>query len=175
MWQTWSALVQQLTVLSHFERASEVAAAASSRFPLVPKLWLDLAEVCRRRFDTKGERDALEQALRINPRSAAAVHQLAEIYERDQDFETSRQLLEQLLVHSPLDATNQGWYARILWHIGRKQEAIEHLKRAVQLNPGYQWAWTSLSEWGAQMDQPHLARDIADELSEQPLAKHAPG
>jgi len=75
LWQTWSALVQQLTVLSHFERASEVGAAASSRFPLVPKLWLDLADVCRRRFDTKGERDALEQALRINPRWGAAVHQ----------------------------------------------------------------------------------------------------
>src|SRR5262249_27607003 len=135
LWQAWSAVVQQLTYLSQLDRALSVATSATERFPLLPKLLLDLAEIHRRRFDVEGERAALDQALRINPRLGPAVRQLADTYERENNDEKARQLLEKLVTHTPLDPVNHAWYAGVLWRLGQKEKAIEHLKTAVQLNP----------------------------------------
>ena len=165
LWQAWIAVAKQLSDLAHLERAAVVVSQAKDRFPLLPDVWLEVAEICRRRFDSVGQRGALERALQINPRLSAAVQQLAESYEREQNFEKSRQLLEELLAHSPLDAINHGWYAAILWRLNRQQEAIDHVKRAVQLNPGYDWAWNRLADWGAKTKQPQLAQGVAEELT----------
>ena len=66
--------------------ALERATQATERFPLVPRLWVDLAHVHQLRGDGPGERAALEQAVRINPGWGTAARELAAAHERAGDF-----------------------------------------------------------------------------------------
>src|SRR5205823_1174560 len=47
LWHAWSAVVRQLTAVGRLDEALDLARQATGRFPLLPRLWLDLALVCR--------------------------------------------------------------------------------------------------------------------------------
>src|SRR5205085_9477966 len=51
LWQTWSAMIQQLVAMERFPEAGALAEQAIERFSLEPRLWLDKAELCAARQD----------------------------------------------------------------------------------------------------------------------------
>ncbi len=112
LWHAWSALIRQLADMRQSEEAHDIALKATARFPLLPRLWLDLAAVCRVRNDREGEIAALGEALEINPAWGDAVRQLADVYDRAGETARSCELLEQATVRSPLDSTTQGRWRR---------------------------------------------------------------
>src|SRR5262249_14696735 len=62
LWQAWSVVIQQMAGLMRLEEANALARDATSRFPLLAKLWLDRAQVCQAVGNAEGRIDSLRQA-----------------------------------------------------------------------------------------------------------------
>ncbi len=95
------------------------------------------------------------------------MRELAELYEEDNRLDEARQLLEQAVVRAPLAAANHGCLADLLWQQGEHEAAVERLKHALRLDPGYEWAWRRLSEFARHLEQPDEAVALARELTEK--------
>ncbi|WP_171471387.1 tetratricopeptide repeat protein [Frigoriglobus tundricola] len=67
LWQAWSVAVQQLAGLGRLDEARSLARDAAERFPLLGKLWLDLAQVCHAAGDAEGRLDARARRSRCRP------------------------------------------------------------------------------------------------------------
>jgi tetratricopeptide (TPR) repeat protein len=147
LWHAWSACVAQLVSMNRLEEAWPLIQQATQRFPLLPKLWMDRAQVCRARLDEEGELNALETALGINPAWGAVARGLAEVYVRRGDLAQARSALERGAAHDPLDPFTQGGLADLAERAGEREQAVAFVRRAVELFPGYEWAWERLKEW----------------------------
>jgi tetratricopeptide (TPR) repeat protein len=142
------------------------AKLAADRFPLLPRVWLDLSQVFLARLEINGAVEALEQALQINPSWAFASRALSESYERLNELGKSRETLERAIARSPLDSDNHGYYAALLWKLGEKERALDTVEHALRLNPGYEWAWHRLREWSRNCGTPDRAVKFATALTE---------
>lgn len=167
LWHAWSALIRQLVELGRLEEALELARQATAKFPLLPRLWLDLASVCQAMKDQEGEISALRQALQINPAWGNALRRLAEIYAATDRLEQARTLMEQGIASTPLDPVNHGYLADILWQQGNKEAAVERIQQALRLAPAYEWAWNNLQSWSRELGRPELALQCARQLTEE--------
>ncbi len=127
LWHAWSAVINERLARKEHEEAERLAGAALERFPLLPRLWLDLAAVRAARGDRRGEREALERALQISPGWSTAVRALAESLEHDGNYAGSRTVLERAIARDALDAYNHGCLADALWHLGEQEPALDAL------------------------------------------------
>lgn len=163
----WSALVRHLIDVRRNDDALAFARDATQRFPLTLDTWLDLGLVERARVDSTGEAAAIDHALLIEPGNGGAARLRSALHARLGDFENARAQLEQACSLAPLDAFNHGWLAEMLWKLDRREEALEKLRRALQLEQNYDWAWSALAQWAAVLQQPDLPRQMAKELIER--------
>ncbi len=167
LWHVWSAIVQQLMMMNQLDEAAEIAREATERFPLLPRLWLDRATVARYRGDLAVEQESLETAFRINPSWGEALRQLSDVYVRKGDFTQAKTILEGAVARDPLDPANRSGLAEVLWKLGEKEEAIQQLERAVDIAPGYNWAWNMLDNWCEELGQPGRSIDGVRRLVEK--------
>jgi predicted Zn-dependent protease len=165
LWHAWSAKARQLADMSRFDEAVEVLRQATQRFPLLPRIWLDLAAVQAVRGDRAGEAESLTKALQIAPGWGPAVRQLANARAREGNFAEAKRLLEGAIAWAPLDPLNYGEIAEIEWKLGERESAAERLRKTLNLAPTYDWAWGMLKQWGAELKRPGLAAELARELT----------
>jgi cellulose synthase operon protein C len=167
LWHAHSAMILHLTDTEQLDEALSCARDATSRFPLVPRIWLDMARVCQARRDLAGERQALEQAVQINSAWSQAARSLAALHQRMGDLPRARQLLEQTIARDPLNALNHGVLAELLWQMDDKRVAFEAVEHAARLAPGYDWAWSALRRWATELKTQQLPVAIARDLTEK--------
>lgn len=164
LWQTWSVMTHQLLAMERYPEARSVNDQAIDRFPMLPRLWLDRAEVCAATGDDDGQIEALRQALRISPGWGPAIRELAEALDRRRQLDEACELLRQAVARAPLDAANRALYAEKLWKRGHSTEAVAQMKEALKLDPGFDHAWRLLHIWCERMEQPEevvrFARDL---------------
>jgi tetratricopeptide (TPR) repeat protein len=165
LWHAWSACVQQLLAMDRRDEAWELSCQATARFPLLPPLWLDRATVCRARNNCAGERESLETAYQIKPDWDSAVCALADFHERQGEFDHSRRLLERAASRQPLNVYYHTRLADSLWRAGQKDQAVERVRRAVEIDPGYKHAWDMLCYWAAELGRRQLAIDVVRNLT----------
>lgn len=170
LWHTSSALARQLLEMGAIDEARHIAETAAERFPLLPRVWIDLAHCRRLSGDDAGEAEALQRALDINPDWIMAVMRLSEHHERRGDYAASRDLLRAYVQRNDSEARGHGYLAAALWHRGEDEAALRHIRRAVELSHGYHWAWERLAEWSGHCGQPGLALEVA-----RGLVAQAPG
>lgn len=166
LWHGWAAVARQLANLDRLNEAQQVLNQAAERFPLLPRLWFDLAHVYRLMNDDDAEVAALEQALAISPGWGVAVRQLAEVYDRRGEFDRARTILESAIAKSPLDEQNYGGLADVLFKQGEIDAAFERLAHAVRVEPGYTWAWDTLHRWSNETGRDDMALTMARELTQ---------
>ncbi|MBI2920172.1 MAG: C39 family peptidase [Planctomycetes bacterium] len=165
LWQAWHALIAQSGDMNLLDDAMRTARAAVERFPLIPRLWLDLGVTARLRRDAAVEFEALERAVRVSPTWGFAVRELADAHERAGALEKARELLEQAILRVPTDAAGHGALGSVLWKLGKREEAVERLQRAVSLAPRYEWAWNQLADWTEVLGRPEAPAAIAREVA----------
>ncbi len=165
IWQCWSTTIQQLVISQRLEEANELAKEAVTRFPLLARLWVDLAEVRQNQGDQEGQIEALRQAVAVAPGWNFAARELAEALEADHRAEESRVVLEQAVARSPLDPVNHGYLADNLWNANEGKEALDRLKIALKMDPGYDWAWRALGNWADRVEPPEDPIDTAREVA----------
>jgi tetratricopeptide (TPR) repeat protein len=165
LWQAWSALINHMVAMKRTDEALAMARSATERFPLASRLWFDLACVHRARLEHSEQLAALEQARQISPTWSYVSRQLAEALQSCGRLQEAKIVVEQTVARSRQDAFNHGLLADLLWKSGEKEKALEELRESILLEPGYEWAWSQLEEWGQEMKQPHLRRNLAEELT----------
>lgn len=167
LWHAWSACVQQLVAMNRLDEAEDLARQATERFPLLPRVWLDLADVYQARCELAGQLAATQTAYNINPSWSPAARRLAEAHLLAGDSEQACEVLEQTIRRDPLDPLNHGFLAELCWQLDRGEQALEHLEKAVQLDPAYSWAWDRMCEWAQQLGTPQRPEQAARQLVEQ--------
>ncbi len=170
----WTAMIQQLIEMQQLDEALRVGEEATQRFPLLPRLWLDLSFVQQVRLNVAGEIAALQQALRIAPKWGHAAQTLSDAYLRVGEKAKAIEVLERAIALTPLDATNHGYLADVLWKLGEKDAALVRIQQALKIEPEYEWGWRALRDWSQERKQPDLAITCARLLTEQrPGQAHA--
>lgn len=164
LWQTWSAVVDQLRDMDELVAAAEEAEKACIQFPLVPALWLDRAHVARVRGDGEGERSFLETALGTGAEWGFAARRLAALRQGSEP-ERGRALLEQAVARLPLDAWNRLELAKAMWRAGERDGAWHQLERAAELEPRSSVIWETSAQWDAETDGPPRTPDRARSLT----------
>ena len=177
LWQAWSVTIQQLTLVGRVEEARKLAEEAVERYPLLARLWVDLAEVCHAQDDREGQVRALRQAVHVAPGWSYAARELADAMEANDEAEEARVILEQAVARSPLDPVNHGYLADNLWSAADQsdpahpdeaaafqRDAIERLRIALKIDPGYDWAWRHLGLWTERLGEPDKAAEVAREV-----------
>ncbi|MCX7702007.1 MAG: tetratricopeptide repeat protein, partial [Gemmataceae bacterium] len=165
LWQTWSVMTHQLLSMERIPEARSLNEQAIDRFPMLPRLWLDRAEVCSATGDEDGQIEALRQALRISPGWGPAIRELAEALDRRRRLDEACELLRQAVARAPLDPANRALYADKLWKSGHPAEAVAQVQEALKLDPGFDSAWRMLSLWCERMEQPEEVVRFARELT----------
>ena len=165
LWHAWAAKARQLADMGRLDEAEAVAKEAADRFPLLAKMWLDLAVIRGQKGDTLGEEETLKTALELAPGWGPAVRQLADVHNRRGEFAEARRVLEGALAFAPLDAANHGYMAEACWKLDDRDRAIEAIRTAVTLQPSYDWAWRMLRYWSAEAGRPGLAAELAREVA----------
>ena len=165
LWHAHAAVMQQLQLMNRLDDAAAAGRAAVARFPLLPRLWLELADVQRLQNDADGEAASLRQAIALAPGWGEAVRRLAETHERRHELDQAAALLEGAAARNPLDVVTMGMLANVYWESGRKEQAIERASQAVKLEPGYRWAWEVLRRWSSEIGAPDRAVEMARSLT----------
>jgi len=169
LWHAWVALARQLRDMAELDEALSIMLAAADRFPLLPLVWVDLAQIERHRANTIAQEAALRQALMISPAWSLPTRNLADLYQGQGRFDDARALLSQALRHNPRDGITHGWLADVLWLLGEREVAIDHLEKALHFKPDYLWAWDRLVKFSNEHHQEHRPLALAKLLtSSQP-------
>jgi cellulose synthase operon protein C len=165
LWQAWSVVIQQMAGLMRLEESHSLAREATNRFPLLAKLWLDLAQVCQAMGNAEGRIDALRQAVVVAPGWSVAARELAEALDDAGEQDEAITVLERAVARSPLDPFAHGFLAERLWDAGRSREALDRVKTAVRHEPGYDWAWHAVQLWSDRLEAPDEPADLVRELT----------
>jgi tetratricopeptide (TPR) repeat protein len=146
------------------EEAARVARDAVERFPLLPRLWLDLALVYRQRGEQDAEAAALDKALEISPGWWDAIELSARLCERRNDLEAAEAALRRGIAASPLDPRPCAALGDVLGKQDRADEARGAFEKALELEPSQDETWASLCAWAQRVGQPDLPAELARRL-----------
>ncbi|WP_310481923.1 tetratricopeptide repeat protein, partial [Chamaesiphon sp. VAR_48_metabat_403] len=169
LWQAWSVLVLQLLQFDLLDEALALAKQFTEQFPLLPKAWLDLSTIYRQQEDNDNETISLNRALDIDPTWNIPIGRLSRVYERTEQYELGKKLLETAILREPRDLSHHCHLAELLWKIEDCDAALERLKIVVQTTSGghnYAWAWEKLKEWSIAGDRPEFAAGLVRELTQ---------
>lgn len=165
LWQTWARLAALLRDTDRVDESVRLMQSCAERFPLLPRVWLELAECHGARPDRKQQIEAAMHVREMNPAWGWGMRNLADALKRDARYGEALDVMRQAVRHAPNDSRNHGWVAELAWHLGQKRLAFDHLKKAVDLEPGYEWAWNRLEDWGPDMGERDAARKAAEALT----------
>jgi tetratricopeptide (TPR) repeat protein len=147
LWHSWSALGAHLTDMGALDEAHGIALQTTERFPRLPRVWVDLADVHRARRDYDQEIQALNRAIELNPRWPEAIIALSNAHERRHEFEESEQVLERGIRRTPLEIELRMSLAQLYRRTGRRAEAVAVVREVIATHPNTPWTWQTLAEW----------------------------
>lgn len=167
LWQTGVKLAEHLRHTERTQEAIEVLRGLTEKFPLMPRVWMELGLGLEASHDRAAAIEAASHIRELSPRWNWGMRALAELKRKDGDYAGAREILEEALRHSPRDAIHHGWLADVLWRLNESAAALEHLTQAVAIDPAYQWAWNMLEAWGGPAGKPDAAREAAARLQQE--------
>jgi tetratricopeptide (TPR) repeat protein len=163
LWQTTSAIADELLEQGRLDDAAAALDGATRRFPLVAPLWLDRARVCGRRGDAAAEVESLEKAALQSPGWTVPLQRLGAALQRQGRFADAALALRRAIALDPADSGLLGMLAESLRDAGQADEAREALARTVALDPRHGWAWSALRELVGDAEALAVARGIVQE------------
>ncbi len=108
-----------------------------------------------------------QAAFEMNPAWTRAAFSLADALERGNELEQARHIYERALQHTPEDARLHAHLAHVFWRRRQKAAAFAAIEKALQLSPGYEWAWNWLRNWVQEVGEPRRTAEIARNLTRE--------
>jgi tetratricopeptide (TPR) repeat protein len=167
LWQAWAAFARQLVAMGRLDEAAMAVAGACERFPLVPQVWLERAQLAHVRANARDEREALESALAAGADWGPAVRRLAALHAHAGDLAGARHRLEAAVTRAPLDAYNHAALAEQLWGAGEREAALARLEQALALTADEPSFWRMLEDWHRELGTPDRTVAHARSLTER--------
>lgn len=144
LWHSWIALTLAYRNQGDNAKALQIIERAAQRFPLLPRVFLELAE-CHRLLN---QLDAAEKnyrhALELSPGWTSPANNLCDLLEQQGRYEEAIAIQKASIARNPLASSPYGYLADLLIREQRIDEAIAALERAVEVDPHYQWGWRTL-------------------------------
>lgn len=153
LWQSWVALAFAHRNQGQNEAALALLETAAQRFPLLPRVFLERAEVLRLLNRLDDAEAAYKHVLELSPGWTTAGNNLCELLERQGRLDEAVVLQETMIMRTPLASSPYGFLADLLLRSGRREEAITALEKALARDPHYHWAWRTLYEVLADEDR----------------------
>ncbi len=147
LWQTWAASIEQALAMRTDVEALLAAEEITSRFPLLPRAWLELGRVHRAAGRHSEEETAIARACEISPGWDYAARCHAAVLEQLGRKEEAISALRRAVRLNPLNGPNYGELADSLRRIGKKEESFQALFEAMRFTPFYGWAWNAAAAW----------------------------
>ena len=164
LYQAWIAFIHFQTNQNELDYALGLARQATDYFPLIPRIWVELAEINRLSGDFDHAEQSLLKSLSISPHWSKAVYQLADLYEIQGEYPKAIGLLRIAIKAQSFNPTLYGSLAHLLWKENETQEAINLIQKAVKHSPSYIWGWEMLQQWSHQLGTPEIALNTAQQL-----------
>ncbi|SEK53890.1 Tetratricopeptide repeat-containing protein [Roseateles sp. YR242] len=141
-WEVWVALARQWVEMGRGRRAHRLLSEAVSRFPLLPRLRLELAEALRMLGDRAEALQVNAQALAMSPGWNQAVRLQAHLLvEHQRNYAEAERVIQRGLQHSHDDDDLIGLLGWIYDAQMRNDEALAEARRSLLLNPRPDWIW----------------------------------
>ena len=153
LWQSWVALAIQNRETGEYKTAIDLIDQAIEKFPLIPRLLLEKAEIRYYMNDLKSMEALLRKALEQSPGWHSVINRLSEILEYQNRTDEAIKILEKQIEKSPLTYSSYGYLGDLLWRAENHEKAIDTLFTAVKLSPTYYWAWNRLNEMSRTEEQ----------------------
>ncbi len=163
LWNAWSSMVLQLSQMGRQEEALALALETTQRFPLHAGSWRGLGEVYSKDDRWEDAARSFEKAVAISWDWISAIAELSGAYRMLGQPEKSCEVLQNALRHMPTSHVLHGTLAEVLRFEGKTDEALPHLRQALQLNPDYSWGWDRLRDWGSHTECLSLARTLTEQ------------
>ncbi|HEX9961976.1 MAG TPA: tetratricopeptide repeat protein, partial [Pyrinomonadaceae bacterium] len=164
-WFSASPVIWQLVDMYRYDEALELAEKAARRFPLVYQVWYDLSLVHKVRGENERETAALRRALDISRNWSYGIQQLVESLQRAGFHAEAKKVLQDALLRLPLEHVLYGYLADVHWRLDEREEALAAARKAVSIEPEYEWAWRAIKMWSEKLNQPNLAAELARDLT----------
>ena len=152
-----AGLGRALFRLGHYAEALDAMTRATARQPDLPdavtlhRLMGQAAQQLGRAGEAAGHYD---RALRLDPHDVPALDRLAMVRFGQRQFAAALDLYGRLLEVNPDDAQTHANLGATLYHLGRPDDAIASLQRALALDPSLETARSSLERIQAAARQP---------------------
>ena len=136
--------------LESMQRALEL----DPELPAAASLHLFMGHAWARMGDALAAAEQYERSLRIEPRNQEALDHLAGMRFGQRRYEDALALLRTLLEINPDNALTHSNVGAALLRLGRPQEALQSIERALALDPDLETARTGLAEVRKLLNQP---------------------
>lgn len=174
LWQTWLLTARNLADGLRIEEARSLAREASERFPLLPRVWADLAEIYRQSDRMEDCLNTYRWAESLSPGWPPLAKELADAEQNAGNSEEAVAVLARAVNRNMVDPLARLSYAEALWANDRAEEAIEQAKAAIRHQPVYEplnpmvfdQAWMTLEGWLERVERPEEVARFARELSQ---------
>ena len=150
----------QILSTSDRERSKQLCEDALDIDPTFPITYAQLGQLARLEQDLETARNHYAEALDSMPNANWILHELADIAHQLERREEAQAHLDRARSNDPFDAITYGIQADMLRNQQQFQEAVPYLRKAVELDDQYAWAWRELAEVYAILGQ-HTQADEA--------------
>ncbi|MBF7074803.1 C39 family peptidase [Glaciecola sp. MH2013] len=164
LWFTYAIAGFYYKQLGSLDEAVAFFESGIQKFPFTPRLHKELGHIFELMERSDHAIACYKTAMQINPAWPEVTKLLVDLYEKKSAIPEAMAALESTLLHVPDDGILQGYLSDLLLQQKEDEKAIIHLKKAVEFQADYPWAWRQLELLGEQFDQVSLAIDTAREL-----------
>ena len=127
-----------LKALGRYEEAIDALAQAAALDPAstqATELYFHMGQAAQKNGQPETAAGYYIHALELDPHHAQALHWLAMLRAKQQRFAEALELFQRLIDIDPSDAVAHGDMGLVLFHLGRSDEALQHLDQALSLDP----------------------------------------
>lgn len=152
---------------AELDQAIESYKKGIEQFPFTPRLHADLASA----WALVGEKEkaiaSYRNVLELNPGWSKMAIQLVDIFEGAGRIDEAIDVLQQTVKHNVDDGILYGYLADFQLKKEQYDAALESLKKAIECDSNYDWAWTQIVTIGRHFNNTKLAYEIALDFSQK--------
>lgn len=165
LWQAWVAVARQHAAMEHFDKADSILQGAIERFPLLPRLSLELAQLQKEQGLLDECQATLRDSFTISPLWTPTVSLYIDcLLEQGERLPEAEALLRSVLLRSPDDHELRAYLGYVLGEQEIYVFAADEAERVLHAEPGNGWAWNQLKRYSAALKEPLRPLNLAREL-----------